>query len=76
MAVITEKVINGTEEEKIKTTERLKEGGRVIVEEENTLKNTGNWFDIEYVSVEESRRKISIPTIPVGANPLLLETAL
>lgn len=63
MAVIPEKVINGIEEEKIKTTERLKEGGRVIVEEENTLKDTGNWFDIEYISVEESGRKIAIPTI-------------
>lgn len=56
-------MINGIEEEKIKTTERLKEGGRVIVEEENMLKDTGNWFDIEYISVEESGRKIAIPTI-------------
>ena len=33
MAVIPEKVINGTEEEKIETTERLKEGERMTVEE-------------------------------------------
>jgi len=76
MVVITEKVINGTEEEKIKTTERLKGGGRVIAEEENELKNTGNWFDTNYISVEKCRGKIAIPTIPVGANPLLPGIAL
>lgn len=48
----------------------------MIVEEENTLKDTGNWFDIEYISVEEVGGKIAIPIIPVGANPLLLATAL
>lgn len=57
MAVIPEKVISGTEEEKIKTTERLKGGEKVIVEEENTPKDIGHWFDIDYSSVEESRRK-------------------
>lgn len=40
--VIAEKVINEVEEEKIKTTGVQKKGGRVIVEEENTLTDTSN----------------------------------
>lgn len=56
MAVMPENVINGTEEDKIKTTEGLK-GGRVIVEEEITPKDTGNWSDIKYISVEKVGQK-------------------
>lgn len=41
---------------KLKTTERVK-GRRVIVEEENTLKDTGNWLDIKYISVEKIGEK-------------------
>lgn len=59
MAVIPEKVISGTTEDKIKTTERWKEGGRVRIREENTVKDTGDWFDTECIAVGESRRKIS-----------------
>lgn len=47
---------NGTREEKMKTTERVK-GGRVIAEEENTLKDTGNWSDMKYISVEKVGKK-------------------
>lgn len=45
----------------------------MVVEEENTLKDSGNWFDIEYISVEVSKRKVTIPDILVGANPLYWE---
>lgn len=38
MAVIPQNVINGTEKEDIKTTNGVK-GERVIVEEENALRN-------------------------------------
>lgn len=54
MAVMPQNVINETE--KIKTTERAKRG-RVIVEEENTLKDAGNWSDIRYFSVEKLGEK-------------------
>lgn len=52
MAAMPQNVTNGSREEKIKTTERVK-GGRVIDEEENTLKDTDNWSDIKYISVEK-----------------------
>lgn len=52
MAVMPQNLINGTEEEKIKTTERVK-GRRVIVKKENTLKDTGNWLDIKYIRVKK-----------------------
>lgn len=45
----------------------------MTVEEENTLKDTGNCFDIEYINIEEHRRKITIPEILVGAKPLYWE---
>lgn len=56
VAVMPENVINGTDEEKIKTTVRLK-GGRVTVEDENALKDIGNWSNIKYISVEKVGEK-------------------
>lgn len=59
MTIIPEKVISGTTEDKIKTTERWKEGGRVRIREENTVKDTGDWFDTECIAVGENRSNSS-----------------